>query len=100
VPAAVLGLVDHTYRNGDGLLSLIRYRTGKAGRTVYALNKVELTGTILGHPAKIGGPGNDGYRCAEWFDGSYLWQLCSIDLEGGPGQLSAAELLSIANSIR
>ncbi|HET6209620.1 MAG TPA: hypothetical protein VFD94_04515, partial [Jatrophihabitans sp.] len=91
------GAVGHTYRNGSQLLTLTRVRAGS--RSFYELSQVEATGTVLGAPAEVGGPGDGGYRCATWSDSSDTWQLCSIGI-GATGQLSAAELLIIANSMR
>ena len=87
------GLVDRTYRKGGEELKLIRGRAGS--RPFYSLNQVEATGTVLGHPARVGGPGSQ-YRCAEWSDSSYLWQLCATGRDVLP---SAPELLIVANSI-
>ena len=86
--------MDRTYRKGGEELKLIRGRAGS--RPVYSLNQVEATGTVLAHPARVGGPGSQ-YRCAEWSDSSYLWRLCAT---GRDVLLSAPELLIVANSIR
>ncbi|HEX4726271.1 MAG TPA: hypothetical protein VH298_00640, partial [Jatrophihabitans sp.] len=92
------GFADRTYRLGRQVLKLLRGPVGRS--SFYAINPVEATGTVLGHPAKVGGPGNGQYRCVGWTDPSYSWQLCSIETYADvPVPLPAAELLSIANSI-
>jgi hypothetical protein len=86
----------HTYRNGGNLLTLERYQ----GKPLAPVQPVQATGTVLGHPAQIGGRYNStAYRCAGWSAGGYTWQLCS----GGIGPhtlLGVTELLAVANSIR
>jgi hypothetical protein len=90
------GIAEHTYRNGGNFLNLDRVPTGRT--LLYAVKPVEATGTVLGHPATVGGPG--AYRCAAWSDRSYTWQLCSSRLGSETDLLSPGELLALANSIR
>jgi len=92
---------QRVYRNGSDLLILMRSVPGTL--QVFAVTQVQATGTVAGHPAKVGGfPGSRAYRCAVWSSGGYTWQLCStgVPSEDPQAPLSAAELLAVANSIR
>src|SRR6185312_14245631 len=93
------GIVQHTYRNGGNFLNLDRVPSGHPLPPLYLIKPVEATGTVLGHPATVGGD-PDFYRCAGWSDHSYSWQLCSTKLGSQTNLLSPAELLTVANSIR
>ena len=80
-PDQVPGFAERSYRLGGHALKLLRGPVGKS--SFYPIRRVEATGTVLGHPAKVGGPGTSQYRCVNWTDRSYSWQLCSTGVYGG-----------------
>ncbi|HEU5271768.1 MAG TPA: hypothetical protein VFU36_17735 [Jatrophihabitans sp.] len=57
-------------------------------------------GTVLGHPARVVQSGGKVavQRCVTWSDQPYVWSVCSFG--GNLPDLSTAQLLRIANSLR
>ena len=57
-------------------------------------------GTVLGHPARVVQTGGKiaVQRCVTWSDQPYVWSVCTVG--GNQPDLSTAQLLRIANSLR
>jgi len=87
-----------SYRNGNNLLTLVRYQ-----QAAPAL-QVQTTGTVLGHPAQVGYLSGSGTAtlCAGWSGAGYDWRLCSEAYQQFQPHtsLTAAGLLDAANSLR
>lgn len=87
---------SHTYRNGNNLLSLMRYQEKNLPASFV---QVKTTGTVLGHPARLGyGFRSPEWVCAAWSAGGQPWLFCSFGI-GSYTPLSFAELLAAANSL-
>ena len=91
---------SRTYRNGNRLLTLARYQQKPPAPVL--IQPVEATGTVLGHPAQVGGRfGSTDVRCVAWSGSGYFWQLCSAWVaRSTQGVLGVTELLAVANSMR